>query len=125
MKHTPEHGYVSFEPENELVFVRFENGKIDLSVYLSNETNEEQAMLASVTAWADDSSPVIIAPHFTVASPVDYLIDMHEMPAHNNHIDANAKPIFDALRAEMVAQIARIDALVFEDPDSQPPIGGV
>ena len=36
------------------------------------------------------------------------------MRSHDNAIDMESKPVFDALRAELLAQVARIDALVFE-----------
>lgn len=115
MKHTPEAShYISHEPTDEIIYVRLEDGKIDLSIFLSNECDSSTQLLAAMQAWVTDAAPVIIAPHFTVAAPVDYLISGHEMPAYNNHIDIDAKPIFSALRAEMMAQIERIDALVFE-----------
>lgn len=117
MKHMPPPiwggNYVAFEPANQMVFVDLANGKIDLSIYLSNECGDDDGIIPAMEAWLDDTAPSIIAPHFTVASPVDYLIDGHEMPAVGNVIDIDAKPVFDALRAEFAKQIARIDALVF------------
>lgn len=115
MKHAPESGYVSYEPNNETVIVRMESGKIDLSVYLSNETDSSIEIIKAITSWADDSASVIIAPHFSIASPVDYLIDMNQMPARQNRIDATSKPLFDLVKAEMLEQVKRIDALIFED----------
>lgn len=114
MKHAPETWYVSYEPSDQMVFVRLEDGKIDLSVYLSNEVDSGDEIYAAIEAWASGEESAIIAPHFTIASPVDYLIEGHQMPSFNNNIDADAKPLFDAIRAEMAAQIARIDALVFQ-----------
>ena len=113
MNHTPQTGYVSYEPKNEMVFVRLEDGKIDLSIYLSNECNSEEALVNAMTAWVEDSDSVIIAPHFTLASPVDYLIDGHKMRHYGNAIDEEARPVFDAVKREMLEQIARIDALKF------------
>ena len=107
-------GYVTYEPKEQMVFVRLHKGKIDLSVYLTNECEEAAEMMPVVTAWSEDTHPAIIAPHFSVSSPLDYLIDSHEMHAHENAIDMDAKPIFDALRAELIAQVARIDALNFK-----------
>jgi hypothetical protein len=108
-----ETGYVHYEPSDSLVHVELESGKIDLSVFLCNETDSSSELIYAITSWSEDTESVIIAPHFTVAAPVDYLIDMHQMPSHSNHIDVNAKPIFKALREEMIEQISRIDALVF------------
>ena len=57
-----------------------------------------------------------IAPHFTIAAPVDHLIEGHQMPAYDNAIDECARPVFDAIRREMLEQVARIDALQFKTP---------
>ena len=108
-------GYVAYEPKDKMVFVRLREGKIDLSVYLSNECSEAAEMEPVIEAWFNDTHPTIIAPHFSVSSPLDYLVDGHQMPAHGNEIDMDAKPVFDALRAELTAQVERIDALIFKD----------
>ena len=102
--------YVSYEPENQLVFVRLDNGKIDLSVYLSNECDSGFEITQAILTWAEDSKSVIIAPHFSISSPVDYLVEGH---GFEGKVDINAKPVFEAVRAEMVAEIARIDAIVY------------
>lgn len=115
-----ESGYVQYEPSDSCLHVDLEDGKIDLSVFLSNETDSSNELLNAIAAWADDTSPVIICPHFTVAAPVDYLIDMNQMPAYDNHIDIDAKPIFDAIKAEMLEQIERINALVFASGMEEP-----
>jgi len=114
-KHETDDRYTSFEPKNVLVFTSLVDGKIDLSVYLSNETDDDAELIEAMTAWVDDTKAVIIAPHFTLAGPVDGLIDLHEMPALDFNIDLDAKPIFDALKAEMLEQIKRIDSLIFKD----------
>ena len=38
------------------------------------------------------------------------------MPAYDNAIDECARPVFDAIRREMLEQVARIDALQFKTP---------
>jgi len=112
-KHTPEPAgrYVSCEPVDQMVFVRLVDGEIDLSTYFCNELGAPNGLVEAMTAWIDDTAPAIIAPHFKVSSPVDYLIEGHEM--QTGEIVADAKPIFEALRKEMQEQIDRIDALKF------------
>lgn len=112
--------YSSYEPYDQMVFVKMNGGKIDLSIYLSNETDNNPEINYAIETWADTDEPVIIAPHFTIAAPLDYLICFHELRMNNNVIDASAKPMFDALRAEMAEQIARIDALTFIFIDPEP-----
>ena len=107
-------GYVQCEPLGETVYVSLIDGKIDLSVYFSNEIAPVDGLEEAMQSWINDSAPVIISPHFSIASPVDYLIDGHQMPARKNNIDLDAKPIFDALREELVEQVKRIDALTYE-----------
>lgn len=111
-------GYSHYEPKDQMVLVRLHEGKIDLSVYLSNECSHAVEMEAVIKAWFNDTHSTIIAPHFSVSSPLDYLIDGHEMHAHENAIDMDAKPVFDALRAELIAQVKRIDALIFKQVES-------
>ena len=105
---------VAFEPTDQLVFVRLEDGKIDLSVYFSNQCGVPGGLEDAMTAWLEDTAYAVIAPHFSVASPVDYLIEGHEMPAHGNAIDEKARPVFEAIKREMLEQVARIDALVYK-----------
>jgi hypothetical protein len=109
--------YIVYEPTDEPLCVELKDGKIDLCVFLSNECNYDQALIDAMAAWLKNEDSVIIAPHFTVAAPVNALIDSHKMPGFNNDIDIDAKPIFDTLRAELVAEIARIDALKFRKGD--------
>lgn len=112
MKHSSPRD-VAFEPEDQMVFVRLEDGKIDLSVYFSNDCGDPGGLEDAMTAWLDDSSVAVIAPHFKISSPVDYMIEGHEMRAYDNAIDESARPIFEAIKREMLEQVARIDALVF------------
>jgi len=115
MKHAT-HGEIAYEPADEMVFVRLDNGKVDLSIYMCNECSSEQGLIDAMTAWIEDEATAIIAPHFTIAAPVDYLIEGHQMPAYDNAIDECARPVFDAIRREMLEQVARIDALQFKTP---------
>lgn len=97
--------------QDAMVSVELKDGKIRLYTYLSNYSNDD--LDAVMLDWIESENEVCLLMNFTPASPVDYLIEGHEMPAHNNHIDIDAKPVFDALRAELLAQVARIDAIVF------------
>lgn len=115
MKHAT-HDEIAYEPSDQMVFVRLDNGKVDLSVYMCNDCDSEQGLIDAMTAWIEDEATAIIAPHFTIASPVDYLIEGYQMPAYDNAIDEDARPVFDAIRREMLEQVARIDALQFKTP---------
>lgn len=115
--------YLTYEPENEMVYVRLmEDGTLDLSIYLASEMvcSDEDEIEQAVVAWALGKDSVIIAPRFKVSSPVDYLVEGHQMPAYGGRIDAKAKPVLDALRAEMLAQVARIDGLEYKEVGEEP-----
>lgn len=105
-----EDGLVSYEPKDQLVHVDMCDGKIELSIYF-DELDEN--ILPVIDAWFNDTCPVRIQPRFSVSSPVDCLIELNEF-YQSETIDIDSKPIFDALRAEFIAQVARIDALTFE-----------
>lgn len=102
---------VVFEPKDQLVFVRLENGQIDLSVYFSNECESPDDLVAAMEAWIDDTDTAVIKPHFRISSIVDYVVVFHEIWGSKNKVDAEAKPLLDAIKREMLEQIARIDAL--------------
>lgn len=105
---------VAFEPKDQLVFVRLEDGKIDLSVFFSNELGEPGNLVESMTAWIEDTAVAVIAPHFKISSPVDYIIEGYGIYGSETEMDGPAKPLLDAVRREMMEQIARIDALTIK-----------
>ena len=94
---------VAFEPKDQLVFVRLEDGKIDLSVFFSNELGEPGNLVESMTAWIEDTAVAVIAPHFKISSPVDYIIEGYGIYGSETEMDGPAKPLLDAVRREMIA----------------------
>jgi hypothetical protein len=90
------------------------DGSIVMSLWLHNDPDypEYEAVADAMSEWEGDNS-VEISLDFTLKDAVTDLIEGHEMPSSGNQIDIGAKPLFDALRAEMQAQIDRIDALKF------------
>lgn len=65
-------------------------------------------------AW-DDDDPIELLIGFKLSDALETAITSHEMPAYENAIDSAAKPLFDAMRAELSAMIDRIDALKFAE----------
>lgn len=94
-----------------LVFTRLEDGKIDLFVSMSNECHISGKLNSALRAWVNDTDPVEIRQHFTISAPVDYIVQGYADV--NGLIDLDTKPMVDAIRAEMLTELARIDALVF------------
>lgn len=107
-------GEVAYRSE-ECVFVELlDDGKVELSIYMSSECDMSADMNAVIGAWSTGSAYAVIEPRFSIASPVDYLVEGHSMPRYGNAIDESARPVFDAVRRELVQQIERIDALTFK-----------
>lgn len=84
---------------------------VELFCYLSDAIDE--TLDGAMAAWGNGNEEVAISTQFALRDALDSAIEMHEMPAYGNAIDAEAKPMFDAMRAELVAMIVRIDALKF------------
>ena len=97
--------------EDPMVFTRLNAGKIELLVSLSNEIDTSDALNAALLAWVEDTDPVEIKQRFTISAPVNYMIQGYSDV--NGLLDAEAKSVFDAIRAEMLVEVARIDALVY------------
>ena len=53
-----------------------------------------------------------LEPHFRISTPVDYVMKGFEMT--DGAIMEEARPVFEAIKREMLEQIARIDALVYK-----------
>lgn len=92
-----------------------ENG-LELFCYISDAIDE--TLDEAMAAWGNGNEEVAISTRFTLSDALNSAIDMHEMPAYDKAIDADAKPMFDAMRAELVAMIERIDALIFATPNA-------
>lgn len=88
---------------------RMVDGKADFQVYISNECDDQ--LFEAVAAWADESESVSIAHHFNLPDILADSIDGHER--HDGIIDPDAKPIFDAMRNDMLEMIRRIDSLQY------------
>lgn len=93
-----------------------ENG-LELFCYLSDAIDE--TLDEAMAAWGNGNEEVAISTRFTLSDALNSAIYMHEMPAYDKAIDEDAKPMFDAMRAELVAMIERIDALIFATPNAR------
>ena len=91
-----------------------ENG-LELFCYISDAIDE--TLDEVMAAWGNGNEEVAISTRFTLSDALDSAIDIHQMPAYDNAIDAEAKLLFDAMRSELAAMIERIDALTFATPN--------
>lgn len=92
------------------------DGSVVLCCYLSNFCDER--LDGVMQEWVSSADEVSISQEFALRDALDSAIEMNEMPAHEGAIDADEKPLFDAMRSELVAMIERIDGLTFKSPQA-------
>ena len=92
------------------------DGGVVLCCYLSNFCDER--LDGVMQEWVSSADEVSISQEFALRDALDSAIEMNEMPAHEGAIDADEKPLFDAMRSELVAMIERIDGLTFKSPQA-------
>ena len=96
------------------MWAKLKNEKVVLSTAMCNLASEEHN--DNLVDWvnAEDASYLVL--EFSIAGIVVGVVSMHEMPAYGGALVEKIKPLVDAIRAEFVAQIARIDALKYGIP---------
>ena len=105
------------ERSNDMLHPKLGENGLELFCHLSDAIDE--TLDEAMAAWGSGNEEAAISTRFTLSDALNSAIDMHEMPAYDNAIDAAARPMFDAMRAELVAMVERIDALTFATPNDQ------
>ena len=105
------------ERSDDMLHPRLGANGVELFCYMSDAIDE--ALDDAMAAWGNGKEEVAISTQFALSYALDSAIDMHQMPAYDNAIDAKAKPLFDAMRAELAAMIERIDTLKFATPNAE------
>lgn len=90
------------------------DGRMTYGIYLSNECPDE-GIEEAFQAWLDDSEPVYINYRFSIR---DCIEDSIAFRKHHNGdglvADEESRPVFDALRAELLEMVARLDEIRYE-----------
>ena len=102
------------EREETMLHPGLDNRGVRLTCYLSNYCDDDLDDV--LLAWHAQEE-VSISNHFRLSDVVACAIELHEMPAYDGAINEAAKPLFDAMRAELAQMIATIDGLVFRTPN--------
>ena len=108
---------MNIERSDDMLHPKLGKNGLELFCYLSDAIDE--TLDDAMAAWGNGSEEVAISTRFTLSDALNSAIEMHEMPAYDHAIDAAAKPMFDAMRAELMAMVERIDALTFETPNAE------
>lgn len=103
----------------DFVHAQLVDGIVQLSTRIGNwYNNEDPEVEAAIENWK--SKTVLIEIQFTAAEVLEAMIDERRYTHNKGHgytqkgratIEVADKPIFDALRADLVRMIERIDAL--------------
>ena len=107
----------------DLIFTQMDpSGGLDLYLHLSNCSIDEE-LEAAIAAWDDsDLDEVNIQVHFKAADILGSIIDGWSTSANRRRLNADAKPMVNALKADLLAMLARIETLEFSpDPLSEYP----
>lgn len=101
------------ERSDNMLHPRLGRNGVELFCCLSDVIDE--TLDEAMATWGNGVEEVTISTQFALRDALDSAIELHQMPAYDNAIDAEAKPMFDAMRAELVEMLGRIDALKFAD----------
>lgn len=105
--------------EHDAIMLHPALGPNGLEVYCLLSDGMDEFVDEAMEAWEQSDEAVSISTRFTLTQALDSAIELHVMPAYGHDIDADAKPLFDAMRAELSTMIERIDALKFSLPKTQ------
>ena len=91
-----------------------EDGRVTYGIYLSNECPDDRIEPA-LEAWVDDSEPVYINYRFSIRECIEdsiYFRKLHNVDG--TVVEEESRPVFDALRAELLEMVARLDEIRYE-----------
>lgn len=90
------------------------DGRLNLYCWISDSlTWENEDLHHELLMWDQGDNESCISLNFTLQELVEYQIDGHRIDV-TGELDADSRPLFEAIRAECVAAIALIDGLKFE-----------
>ena len=99
-----------YEYEESYVAADLVDGKVELRVVFYDVFDHPGADEV-MTKWGTGDEEVGVTIRFSTDAALNCMIETHQH--RSGEIDASNKPLFDALREELQAQIERIDALRF------------
>lgn len=105
----------TFEDQN--VWTELRDGNVVLHTTLSNCGSDSYDR--DLSEWFNHEQECVLISEFQISGIIDGVIDMHGLVSYKGAIDLKVKPLVDALRAEFVKQIERIDAMVFKESTYQ------
>ena len=87
------------------------DGRMTYGIYLSNECPDD-GIEKAFQAWLDDSEPVYINYRFSIRECIEDSIAFRKLHNVDGLVaEEESRPVFDALRAELLEMVARLDEI--------------
>ena len=102
------------EFKDVMVHPSFEDGVLTFSTYMTDACGPEEChALYMVGAELESDSPQEVGFdfQFSASSLLNDMLGLYTLHEQEAAIDAEDKPMFDALRSELLAMVGKIDAL--------------
>lgn len=95
----------------ELIHARLAEDGLELRCSVNASSDED--LFDKIYNTMDSEELAELSINFRLNTVLETAIWLHEMPAYGNAINSTAKPLFDAMRSELLAMIDQIDVLKF------------
>jgi len=93
---------------------KLEEGRVTYGIYLSNECPDD-GFEEAIEAWLNGSKPVSIHYRFSIRGCIEFSIALsRRRNIEGTVVEKEDRPLFDALRAELLETIARLDEIRYE-----------
>ena len=104
-----------FRIDDSSVFSELDSdGRLRLFLHFSAEGGLEDAMWDAIEAWQDDvPGDPCLEVCFRLSDALEFELEGNEIPWTDGLIDPVAKPRIDAMRAELLQMVARIDGVKY------------
>ncbi len=108
-----------FQPDREMVHCQLVDGAAQFSTFISADC--DSGLQDAIEKWADGER-VSIEVRFTLDGAVKERIESYCDASEGRHVlDADDRPMFDSIRAQLVAALALIDGIEWEgEPKATP-----
>lgn len=91
-----------------------EDGRVTYGIYLSNECPDD-GIERAMEAWLGDEEPVYINYRFSIRECIeDSIVFLKFLNVDGLVVEEESRPVFDALRAELLEMVARLDEIRYE-----------
>lgn len=110
-----------FRIDDNCVFSELDSaGRLRLYLHFSAAGGLEDAMWAAIDAWQKDvPGDPCLQVCFRLSDALDFELEGNELPFDGGRIDQASKPRLEAMRAELMQMVARIDCVEYAAPNAK------